>query len=73
MDIKAKIEEIVKKITANKDLLAAFKKAPKDTVRSLITEKVDDDVTEKIVEAVKAKIKIDDSGIVSKLGGLFKK
>ena len=70
MDIKAKIEELVKKITGNGDLLSKFKSSPKDTVKGLIGDKVPDDILDKVTDGVKAKIDIDD--IKGKLGGIGK-
>ena len=74
MDIKAKIEELVKKITGNGDLLSKFKSGPKETVKSLVGDKLPDDVLDKITDGVKAKIDIDDiKGKLGGLGNLFKK
>ena len=74
MDIKAKIEEIVKKIKSDKNLLAKFKDEPIKTVENLIGIDLPDDMIEKIVEGVKAKISIDDvKGALGKLKGLFGK
>ena len=57
--IKEKIEEIVKKLTDNKDLLENFKKNPVKTVESLLGIDLPDDTIEKIVDGVKAKITLD--------------
>ena len=74
MDIKAKIEEIVKKIKGDKNLLANFKNDPLKTVENLLGVDLPDDIIEKIVEGVKAKISIDDvKGVLGKLKGLFGK
>ena len=74
MDIKAKIEEIVKKIKSDKDLLSKFKKEPVKTIEGLLGVDLPDDIVEKIVEGVKAKITIDDvKGAIGKLKGLFGK
>lgn len=74
MDIKAKIEEIVKKIKADKNLLSKFKDDPIKTVENLIGVDLPDDIIEKIVEGVKAKISIDDvKGVLGKLKGIFGK
>lgn len=71
MDIKAKIEELTKKITADKDILAKFKNDPVKTVQGLIGINLSDDQIEKVVEGVKAKINLDKLG--GALGGLFGK
>lgn len=74
MDIKAKIEEIVKKIKTDKTLLSSFKEDPVKTVEGLIGIDLPDDIIEKIVEGVKAKISIDDvKGMLGKIKGIFGK
>jgi len=59
MDIKAKIEEIVEKIKADKKLQEQFKKEPIKAVESLLGVDLPDDVIEKVVAGVKAKIGAD--------------
>lgn len=72
MDIKATIEEAVKKITSDKTLLETFKKDPVKAVESVIGVDLPDDAINKVVEAVKAKISIDKiGGIADKLKGMF--
>ena len=71
MDIKAKIEELTKKITSDKDILAKFQKEPVKTVEGLIGIDLPDDQIEKVVEGIKAKISLDKLG--GALGGLFGK
>lgn len=74
MDIKAKIEEIVKKIKSDKNLLSNFKADPIKTVENLIGVDLPDDIIEKIVEGVKAKITVDDvKGVLGKLKGILGK
>ncbi len=74
MDIKAKIEEIVKKIKTDKNLLGKFKDDPIKTVEGLIGVDLPDDIIEKIVEGVKAKITVDDvKGVLGKLKGILGK
>lgn len=74
MDIKAKIEEIVKKIKSDKNLLSNFKADPIKTVEKLIGVDLPDDIIEKIVEGVKAKITVDDvKGVLGKLKGILGK
>lgn len=60
MDIKAKIEEIVKKITSDKNLLSEFKSNPVKVVEKLIGIDLPDDKINSIVDGVKAKISVDD-------------
>ena len=71
MDIKEKIEELVKKITSDKNLLKKFEKDPIKVVEDLIGIDLPNDMIEKVVEGVKAKISLDKLG--GALGGLFGK
>lgn len=71
MDIKAKIEELTKKITSDKNLLANFKTNPVKTVEGIIGIDLPDDQVSKIAEGIKAKIGLDKLG--GALGGLFGK
>lgn len=78
LDIKAKIEELVSKITGDKKLLASFKKDPIKVVENLIGIDLPDEKIKAIVEGVKAKINLDDiaekaGGLKNVLGGLFGK
>lgn len=71
MDIKGKIEELVKKIKSDDKLMEKFQKDPIKTVEGLIGIDLPDDQIEKVVDGVKAKISLDSIG--DKLGGLFGK
>ena len=74
MDIKEKIEELVKKITSDKNLLNKFEKDPIKVVEDLIGIDLPNDMIEKVVEGVKAKISLDKVGdALGALGGLFGK
>jgi hypothetical protein len=69
-----KVEDLVKLITENKDLLAQFKKDPAAVVKKLIKAELDQETLEKLVAAVKAQVDIDKlSGALGALGGLFGK
>ena len=70
MDIKEKIAEIVETLTQNEDLLKNFKDNPVKVVEKLLGVALPDDILEKIVDGVKAKISIDQIGDVL---GAFKK
>ncbi|MBE6704311.1 MAG: hypothetical protein E7583_03530 [Ruminococcaceae bacterium] len=70
MDIKAKIEEIVEKVKGDKDIQENFKKDPIKTIEGIAGVDLPDDQIEKVIDAVKAKISLDDIG--EKLGGLGK-
>ena len=70
MDIKAKIEELVNKIKADKNLLSKFQKDPISTVEELLGVDLPNDQVEKLVEGIKAKIDLDKlGGLLGKLGG----
>ena len=71
MDIKAKIEELVEKIKGDEALQAQFKTDPVKAVEGLLGVDLPDDQIGKIVDGIKARLKLDDIGDV--LGGLFKK
>ena len=68
MDIKEQIESIVEKLQNDKALQAQFKKDPVKAVEKLLGVDLPDDMVEKVVAGVKAKLSLDDvSGIVGNL------
>lgn len=72
MDIKAKIEELAEKIKKDPALLNQFKTEPVKAVEKLIGKDLPDDVIEKIIDGVKAKLTADKlSGVAGKIKGLF--
>ena len=71
MDIKAKIEEIVKKLTSDKKLMEKFQKDPVSTLEKLLGIDLPNDQMDKLVDGIKAKISMDKLG--DALGGLFGK
>ncbi len=74
MDIKAKIDEIVNKVKNDKDFGKKFKDSPIKAVEGIIGVDLPDDQIEKVVDGVKAKVKLDDIGDkVGDLLGKFKK
>ncbi len=74
MDIKAKIEKIVNKLQNDKALLSSFEKEPVKTIEKLLGVDLPDETIRKIVDGVKAKIKVDDvKGILNGVKGLFGK
>ncbi|MBQ6788089.1 MAG: hypothetical protein IJO85_10240 [Lachnospiraceae bacterium] len=70
MDIKEKIEEVVKRIMAEPDIKEQFEKEPVKVIEKMIGMDLPDDVVEKIIEGVKAKLTID---TLSDVAGKFKK
>ena len=74
MDIKAKIEEIVEKIQKNPAMLKKFNTEPVKVVEELVGIDLPDELIEKVVDGVKAKITMDKVGdALDMLGGLFGK
>lgn len=72
MDVKEKIEEIVKAVTEDKTLMEQFKKEPVKVVEKLLGVDLPDDVIEKVIDGVKAKISMDSlSDAVGALKKLF--
>ena len=68
MDIKEQIESIVEKLQKDKALQAQFKKDPVKAVEKLLGVDLPDDMVEKVVAGVKAKLSLDDvSGIEGNL------
>ena len=74
MDIKAKIEDLVDKIKADKNIAAKFQKDPIGTIEELVGVDLPNDQIEKLVDGIKAKITMDDIGdALGALGSLFGK
>ena len=71
MDIKAKIEEIVKKLMADKTLMARFEKNPASVIEEYVGIDLPDEQVNQLVEGIKAKIKLDQVSDV--LGGIGKR
>ena len=74
MDIKEKIEAVVKKLLADKNLMEKFEKNPAKVIEELLGVDLPDDLVNKIIDGVKAKISLDKVGdALDMLGGLFGK
>ncbi len=72
MDIKEKIEEVVKRIMAEPDIKEQFEKEPVKVIEKMIGMDLPDDVVEKIIDGVKAKLTIDTlSDVADKFKKLF--
>ena len=71
IDIKEKIEDLVEKIQKNPAMLKKFKTDPVKVVEELVGIDLPDELIEKVVDGVKAKLAMDKVGDV--LGGLFGK
>ncbi len=69
-DIKEKIEEVVSKLKEDDGLLEQFKKEPITVIEKLIGVDLPDEQIEKLVDGIKARLKLDSIG--DALGGLGK-
>lgn len=70
-DIFDAIEDIVEKISKDKDLKDVFEKNPAKAIEKIIGVDLPDDKVNDVVDAVKAKLTLDKVGDL--LGDLFKK
>ena len=74
MDIKEKIEAIVEKVQKNPAMLKKFNTEPVKVVEELVGIDLPDELIEKIIDGVKAKITREKVGdALGALGGLFGK
>ena len=74
VDIKEKIEQIVKKLLADKNLMQKFENNPAAVIEEYVGVDLPDDLVNQIIEGVKAKIKLEKVGdALGALGGLFGK
>ena len=72
MDIKEKIEDIVKKIKQDPDIKKDFEKDPVKTIEKLLDVDLPDGVVEKIIDGVKAKMTKDNiSDMADKIKKIF--
>ena len=73
MDIKAKIEQIVKKLLSDKDLMAKFEKNPAAVIEEYVGIDLPDDQVNQLIEGIKANIKLEQVGdALGAIGKLFK-
>lgn len=73
MDIKETIEKTVKKIQGDPKLLKSFQDNPEKTVEKVAGVDIPDGMLSKVVDGVKAKIKLDSvGGIIDKIKDVFK-
>ena len=73
-EIKSKIEEVVKKLTSDKNLADEFKKNPISVIEKVLGVDLPDDVIKNVVEGVKAKMSIDNAkSLFDKAKDLFNK
>ncbi len=70
MDVKAKVNELVTKITSDEELLAKFKKDPTGTVKDLAGVEIPEDQLKTLTDGIQAKVNLDNlSGGIGKLFG----
>ena len=69
-DIKEMIENVVERIKKEDDLKELFEKEPVKAMETILGVDLPDEVIEKVIDAVKAKISIDK---LSSVAGMFKK
>lgn len=70
-ELKEKIEEVVAKVKADPDFAKKFQEDPVKALEGVLGIDLPDDKINDIIDAVKAKIKLDDSGLLGKIKGLF--
>ncbi|HOD92279.1 MAG TPA: hypothetical protein PLT91_00610 [Clostridia bacterium] len=72
MDIKKKIDEIVKKIKSDDEFAKKFTKDPVKAVESVLGIDLPDDQINKLIDGVKAKLKLDKAdGLLGNIKKLF--
>ena len=71
MDIKAKIEEIAKKLMSDKNLMKKFDANPAAVLEEYLGVQLPEEQVNQAVEMIRAKISLDKIG--GALGGLFGK
>lgn len=73
-DIKNKIDEIVKKVTNDKNFANSFKENPVKAVEDVLGIDLPDDVINNIIDGVKAKLTADTAkNVLGKITDMFKK
>jgi hypothetical protein len=74
MEIKEKIEKVVKKLLSDKNLMDKFEKNPAKVIEDVLEMDLPDELVNQIIEGVKAKISLEKVGdALGALGGLFGK
>ena len=72
MDIKEKIESVIEKIKKEPSIREQFEKDPVKAIEKVLGVDLPDDMVEKVVDGVKAKLTVDSiSGVADKLKKLF--
>ena len=72
-EIMEKIDKAVDELKSNKNLLDQFDKEPVKVIEKLVGMDFPDEQVEKVIDAIKAKLKVDDLGdVLGLVGKLFK-
>ena len=72
MDLKEKIEQVVEACTKNSEIKELFAKEPVKAIEKVLGVDLPDDIIEKIIDGVKAKIDLDKvSGFLDGLKKFF--
>jgi len=72
-ELKEKIEEIVNKVKSDENFAEKFKTEPVKAVEEILGVDLPDEQINQVIDAVKAKLNLDESGIIDKVKGLFNK
>ena len=72
------VQQLVSKLTGNSSLIEQFTKNPAKIVTDLLGVKLDGDILQSVIQAVRAKLNLGDvaqnaGGILDKIKGLFGK
>ncbi len=74
MDIKEQITKVVEKISGDKDLQEQFKTEPVKALESILGVDLPDDVLDKVIQGVRAKLTAEKaSDVMDSLKGFLKK
>lgn len=72
MDIKEQITKVVDTVTKDKTLLEQFQKEPVKTIEKVLGGDLPDDMVNKVIDGVKAKISMDNAaGAIDAIKKLF--
>ena len=73
-NLPEKVQEVVTKVSSDKALLEQFQKEPVKVVEKVVGVDLPDDVVNKIIDGVKAKLTADKaSGVIGDVTGAIKK
>lgn len=72
MDVKEQVTKAVEKITKDEKMMEQFKKDPVKTVEQVLGVDLPDDMLNKVVDGVKAKVSVDKAtGVMDKVKKLL--